>query len=444
MSNRSFFRRAASLPPAALGWLVPLLLGLAAAGMLLAGMGAGRAALAQDEPYLAITAYPVFAYPGQPVSVTLTWKNAPTDGRYKLRLQLENRLQSPHFYYFPPDVTAYAAAETRTIAFTIPPDAGPRVGCRFVAAFISTTVEWGDVLVADYGPADVTLESDPPTGWTAGRFRLVGPEGGVFLDPAGQPFYAQGMTYAYGPNAISPTLTAADVISRLNQMKALGFNTVNLYPRSGFNTEAGLRADFLPEILSWADHNRVAVYARVGYRDMPEFPNFMDAQYRQQAKASLDAVLELARPHPSLLAVDLDQRWLFDVDWQGAGRFGTPRWMTHTLAYLPTWLADRFGAIDELNEVWGKDYLTFADVLGDAEIIRDGRVVDLDRRPWRLELGRIHVVGHGRFYGRGRCLCARSGSRSSLHLHQRPRRGHSLSPLQPGQQRRRLYLAGTL
>jgi len=333
-------------------------------------------------PWVAITDYPVFAYPNQPVTVTVAWRNIPTDGHYMLRVQLENKLQWPHYYTWT-DIVSYSTTETRTITIPAPADAGPRCGSRFVAAYISPTVAWDDVLVADFSPRDVTIESDPPSGWTSGQFHLADPDSGAFLDPEGQSFYVQGMTYAYQK---PDTITEAVVIGELAHMRTLGFNAVNLYPRSGFNTDAGLQSDFLPEILSCADHNRMAVYIRPWYKDAPVFPDFMDPQYRQQAKDSLEAVLNLARPHPSVLAVDLDHRWLFGVDWWGNRRYGVPQLTGHTLAYLPTWLQGRFGTIDALNAAWGKKYVTFTNVLTDPEIVPHGRVIDLEMCPWRVDL----------------------------------------------------------
>ena len=216
-----------------------------------------------------------------------------------------------------------------------------------------------------------------------GHFAAAEPDVGAFLDPERQPFYAKGMTYDYAQPA---TITAAVLISQLAQMQALGFNAINLYPRSGFNSASGLEDDFLPEVLSWADHHRMAVYIRVWYQDVPTYPDYMATQYRQQAKASLAAALHLIRPHPCVLAVDLDQRWLLDVDWWGERRYGVPYLGQANLDYLPTWLAARFGTITALNAAWGKTYTAFADVLSDTTIISAGQVLDLDRSPWRVDI----------------------------------------------------------
>lgn len=348
------------------------------------GLSYGSSVTATATPWVSIADYPVVVFPGQPATVTVAWGSVPTDGRYKLRVQLENKFQEPHVFYFPADLTHYNASETRTITISIPANASPRVASRFVAAFLSTTMEWGDVLAADFRSRDVTIESSPPTGWTSGRFRFDQPDARTLLDPQGGSFYVQGMIYAY--EEVTGTLTAAGVISELARMKELGFNTVSLYPRAGFNSSGAVQSDFLPEILSWADHNRAAIYLRIWFDPWVEIPDFMDPQYRNQARRSLDSALSLIRPHPSVLAVDLDQRWLVDVSWSGVRRYGVPRLMTQTLAYLPTWLQDRYGSVAALNAAWDRHYIAFADVLSDADIVRAGHIVDFDWHPWRLDL----------------------------------------------------------
>ena len=297
-------------------------------------------------------------------------------------------------------------AETRSITLVVPiavsdvSNAFPRYGARFVAAFISTTQDWAGVLTADYSsPRDVSVETSPPSGWTSGQFRVAGSDAGGFFDPAGNLFYARGMVYAYeNITGACEQGRAAAVISDLIRIKQLGFNTIRLYTASGANRLDDLiQRDCMPEILSWADLNHVALYVRVDYRNRVECPDYQDAQYRQQAKDSLQAFLELARPHPSFLALDLDQRWLFGVKWEGWYRYDIPYLMTETLAYLPTWLDVRYsGVITALNTVWNKQYANFSDVLSDTEIVSAGhyeldckaevRTMPLERHPWRLDL----------------------------------------------------------
>jgi hypothetical protein len=347
------------------------------------------------SPAITIAAYPIFAYSGQPVTITVAWNNIPTDGQYKLRVQLENKLLHPDVYYVWQDLTGYSATETRTLTLTIPssipgqPTAFPRYGARFVVAFISSTCDWCATLSMATSPRDVTVEAQTSSGWINGQFHAAAPDAGAYLDPDNQPFYARGMVYAYenvGPGYCEQT-RATYVISDLIRIKDLGFNTVNLYTPSGANrADSVQQEDCLPEILSWADLNQMAVFVRVNYQNQPDFPDYLDPQYRAQAKQSLDAITTLARLHPSLLAIDLDQRWLLDVDWSGERRYGLPHFMTETLAHLPTWLQDRYGTMTALNTAWNKNYLTFAEVLSDTEIVRAGQVVDLNLRPWRVDL----------------------------------------------------------
>lgn len=362
---------------------------------------------APTAPWVKIVDYPVFAYQGQPVTVTVAWGDIPTDGRYKLIVQLENKLLKPDVYYAVVDILDYSMTGTRSITLVVPitvsgvSNAFPRYGARFVTAFISTIDEWDDILAADFSaPHDVSIETSPPAGWTSGQFRVAGPDAGGFLDPTGSLFYARGMVYAYeNTTGACDQGRATTVISDLIHIKALGFNAIRLYTPSGANRLDGLtQSDCLPEVLSWADLNRIALYVRVNYWDQVEYPDYRDAQYHQQAKDSLQDFLKLARPHPSFLAVDLDQRWLFGVKWEGWYRYDRPCLMTETLAGLPPWLADRYGgAIAALNTVWNKQYANFSDILSDPEIVSkvmpfdpdcnaEQQIMPLDRHPWRLDL----------------------------------------------------------
>jgi hypothetical protein len=160
--------------------------------------------VASASPAITLAAYPAFAYPGQPVTITVAWSNIPTDGQYKLRVQLENKLLQPDVYYVWQDMTSYSATETRTLTLTVPisipdqPTAFPRYGARFVAAFISTTCGWClTSTIMTTSPCDVTVEAQEPSGWIAGQFHTATPDAGAYRDPNGQPFYARGMVYAY-------------------------------------------------------------------------------------------------------------------------------------------------------------------------------------------------------------------------------------------------------
>lgn len=138
----------------------------------------------------------------------------------------------------------------------------------------------------------------------------------------------------------------------------------------------------------------MAVYFRIWYINATEFPDFMDEKVRDDSKHSLDAALTLARKHPSVLAMDLDQRWLFIMDWSGSRREGIPKLGNKSVEYMPTWLSDKYKNISTLNELWGKNYSIFTDILKDTEIIiptdtntsQKYEFQDLDKNPWRGDI----------------------------------------------------------
>jgi hypothetical protein len=117
-----------------------------------------------------------------------------------------------------------------------------------------------------------------------------------------------------------------------------------------------------------------------------EFPDFMDPNFRTETKNYMAAIMSDVKDYHSVLAVDMDQRWLFGVDWDGGARLGVPRLGPEGIRYLPQWLEKRYTQISQLNKVWNKSYQQFSDVIQDPEIIRGEKIQDLDRKPWRLDL----------------------------------------------------------
>lgn len=231
-------------------------------------------------------------------------------------------------------------------------------------------------------------EKELPDNWTnAGYFKLEKIDGRqIFIDPDGKPFYSIGMVYAYGPDRgpISGIPTAERVIKELTLMKEHGFNTLNLYGEL-----------FLDEMLSWCDENKMAVYFRTTYTpylsDFPqklsEFPDFMSPEFREPAKHRYDKFLNTIKKYHSVLAIDMDQRWLFGIDYGGNSRYGTPMLGPEGVKHLPVWLKEKYGGdIDKLNKLWRKKYISFDDVLEDTEIIINGAVKDLKRYPWRVDI----------------------------------------------------------
>ena len=206
----------------------------------------------------------------------------------------------------------------------------------------------------------------------------------VFISPKGEPFYAISMVYAYGPEhgPRKGNMTAEKVIKELEEMQKHGFNTLNLYGDL-----------FLKDILEWCDKNEMAIYFRTSYTNLPdfpkalsEFPDFMSEDFREKTKHYYDNFLATIKDYHCVLAVDMDQRWLFDVDWSGERRLGAPKLGPAGIAYLPTWLKNKYKNINKLNMLWGKNYSSFKQILNDTEIIKGNVAQSLGQNPWRIDL----------------------------------------------------------
>lgn len=225
------------------------------------------------------------------------------------------------------------------------------------------------------------LEFNNISGWTSpgmGYFNLAKVNGrDIFIDPAGNPFYSKAMVYAYGPEEgpHSGNLTAQKTIKALELMKQHGFNTIDLY---------GER--FLDEILEWCDKNKMAVYFRRQHTDQAEFPDYMDGNLREKVKHGYDEFLNKIKKHRCVLAVDMDQRWLYVVDWSGKKRPAAPVLGPESVNYFPKWLKSKYGGIEKLNSEWGKSYKSFEDVLDDSGIIKSGKFEDTATKPWRADI----------------------------------------------------------
>lgn len=196
----------------------------------------------------------------------------------------------------------------------------------------------------------------------------------VFLDPDGKPFYSLAMVYAYGPESPSfkKELKPEDVIAELQKMKEHGFNTLNLYGDM-----------YLDQVLSWCEENNIAYYPRTSYTS-EEFPDFMDPEFRNKAKHSYDKYLEKIKNFRCVLAIDMDQRWMFrDSDWAGRNHPSIPALGRITVGYFPRWLKLQYGRVGALNKKWKKSYASFDDVLLDKDIILDNSFVKMGLVPWR-------------------------------------------------------------
>ena len=224
--------------------------------------------------------------------------------------------------------------------------------------------------------------------WAPGTRFSVGDVSGRpgLIAPDGKPFKSVGIVWAYGPERgpRAGTLTAARVIDQLKEIKQLGFNTLNLYGDQ-----------FVPEMLAWCDTNEVAVYFRTSYYSLPdfpgdlkEFPDFMDPKLRDAAKGSYKKLLAQIKDHPSVLAIDMDNRWLFPLDWGGYRRFDTPKLRPQSVAFFPKWLVARYGDVAKLNSAWGTKYPSFEGILSDQTLLKNGEFLRLTNHPARVDVYR--------------------------------------------------------
>lgn len=232
------------------------------------------------------------------------------------------------------------------------------------------------VFIAPLGAEEKTSKQQAP-GWPKEKFFSLGQINGrpIFIDPKGKPFYSKAMVYAYGPERgpLKGKVTAQVVIEELELMKKYGFNTLDLYGNA-----------YLEDILKWCDENEFGIYFRTSHSNK-EYPDFMDPNFRNEAKHFYDDFLSAIKGHPSVLAIDMDQRWLFDVSWNGRVRYGYPKLGPESIKYISTWLENKYKKIENLNQLWKKKYNSFSDVLNDTEIVSKGAIVDLDRKPWRID-----------------------------------------------------------
>ncbi len=219
------------------------------------------------------------------------------------------------------------------------------------------------------------------------HFRLAEVNGRPCLvAPDGKPFKSVGMVWAYGPEEgpHKREVTPEVIIEELKTMQSLGFNTLNLYG-----------ARFIPEMLDWCDAHELAVYFRTEYYYLPEFPStlreypdYMDPAFREMVKTGFDSFLAQVKDHPSVLAIDMDHRWLFPLDWSGAQRRDQPQLRTHAVAFFQKWLRNRYHTIDLLNAAWATAYESFEAILQDETLLTGGVFQKLGCHPARVDVVR--------------------------------------------------------
>ncbi|MDP8218575.1 MAG: hypothetical protein P9M03_07610 [Candidatus Theseobacter exili] len=224
-------------------------------------------------------------------------------------------------------------------------------------------------------------------GWEKAKYFSIGEIEGrkTLIDPFGSPFYAVSMVYSFGPEGIVGThkrLSLEEVLEELEAMKLQGFNTIDLYG-----------SEYFDEIIKWCEKNEMALYPRTSFGSLKglsperrEFPDFMDPDLRIQVKNYYSSYLNKIKEYRCVLAVNMDQRWLFTIDYTRNFRNGDPKIGPFGIKHLPSWLEKKFIRTENLNIAWNKNYRSFDDVLKDEEIIRGQSVVKLGERPWRVDL----------------------------------------------------------
>lgn len=97
---------------------------------------------------------------GKDVTVEVSWEGVPTDGSYKLIVQLENWDVKPGVVYAK-EVAKFQSKESQIVTISVPADVRELSGCRYVAAFISQTEGWNKVFAIDRSEKNVTIKAAP-------------------------------------------------------------------------------------------------------------------------------------------------------------------------------------------------------------------------------------------------------------------------------------------
>ena len=106
---------------------------------------------------LNISNAPVEVQGGQEASVDVSWEGVPTNEGYKLVVQLENWDVKPGMLYLK-EITSFQAKGSEKVKVSVPGNARAVAGCRFVAAFISSTEGWNKVFAVDRTEKNVSVK----------------------------------------------------------------------------------------------------------------------------------------------------------------------------------------------------------------------------------------------------------------------------------------------
>lgn len=104
-----------------------------------------------------ITEFPRSVSKGSTAKVKVSWQGVTVGKEYKLIVQLENWNASPGFGYLT-TIEDFKAADERTVDIQIPSNAAPAKNCRWLAAFISKTKGWSDVVATAATKDDIEVK----------------------------------------------------------------------------------------------------------------------------------------------------------------------------------------------------------------------------------------------------------------------------------------------
>jgi len=127
---------------------------------------------------LVIDKYPTSVKAGDTVDVQVTWSGVATDKDYILRIQLENWDVNPGICIFK-DIEKFSESGSLVVTMDVPKNTTKGAGCRILAAFLSKSAEWDDVLVVSTTEKNVNVGSllnihDVPAEVNAGQDVNVG------------------------------------------------------------------------------------------------------------------------------------------------------------------------------------------------------------------------------------------------------------------------------
>lgn len=100
--------------------------------------------------------YPTIVYPGEKAVVTIQWKELPQDSNYFIKVQLEN-WDIKQGFFIDKDITAFPPNGTTEIVLEIPKEMQRYAGCRFVAAVLSKSKMWAEILAMAETKKEITV-----------------------------------------------------------------------------------------------------------------------------------------------------------------------------------------------------------------------------------------------------------------------------------------------